>query len=407
MTRRKTRPTPRVGLCVLGAGRSQLPFLRSAKAARIPTVAFDRDPKAPGRAYADRFYPVGLDCSEEIARHCATVLPEIPLAACLAYTEFPAAQRTAAQLRERFDWRGTNAASLAGIHNKFDFSRRLRGAGLPAAQGEIIRTACELDRFLAQYADAVLKPCSGGAGSRGVARTHRDDPDRVTRLARALDADGNALIEPHLPGPELSLDGLVSAGAGTLLSIATKRPESGAGNPGYGLCAGYTIERREDPALEALAFEAAGALGIENSFFSFDVRMTAAGPVLIDGGPLLDAKIERLLVFDGVDVYGLGLAASLGLPIEKPALTAREAAVALRFLYAENEGELVLGAPSDLPRGDLQLEWERKHGDPVRPPASVADIVGIAMARGDDAESAWARANAVGGAACFQVRSSL
>ncbi len=138
-------------------------------------------------------------------------------------------------------------------------------------------------------------------------------------------------------------------------------------------------------ALTGLAEPVLSAAGLDDSYFSLDVIESDGGLFVIDVGPLLDAKIDRLLHHAGVDVYGVASDIGLGGPVAAALSLGR--AHALRFVYASEPGVLAMGTAGRVKTkgGFAYLEFEKTAGDEVRPPESVADVVAWVIGSGSDA----------------------
>lgn len=151
------------------------------------------------------------------------------------------------------------------------------------------------------------------------------------------------------------------------------------------------------PPIATTARDVVFALGIDDSFFTVDMIVTARGPVVLEAGVLLDAKIDRLLFHGGVDPYRYFLQRALRLPAPPPSL---ERAVSLRFLFAEEAGTLRIVSPTT--EGGI-VEWERHDGDAVRPPESIADTVGWVITKGEDRARAVAASERIARGELFTV----
>jgi len=148
---------------------------------------------------------------------------------------------------------------------------------------------------------------------------------------------------------EYSVDGFVAGGTPTVLLVSRKH----IGGPDGGvLMAGFAAGAAVVPAevrsrVEALVGPVLEAGGLDDSYFSLDVIDTGDGGFGIDAGPLLAAKIDRLLHHAGVDVYGIAPDLARGAPVE-PGIPAASA-VALRFLYASEPGRLTKAEGGSIP----------------------------------------------------------
>jgi biotin carboxylase len=181
-----------------------------------------------------------------------------------------------------------------------------------------------------------------------------------------------------------------------------------------GYAAGKVVEGGQPTAelsrvLEELGVRVITGLEINDSLFSIDVLVCNGKLLVVDVGPLLDAKMDRLLEIAGTDIYELQCHLATGqriLPGRFP--PPRTKGYALRFLYSRASGVLEpangKSLPTRTPRGSGRIEWERRPGDRVGPPSSVADTLGWVMVIGEDRSMAWLNAKNTRPEELFRIR---
>ena len=198
-----------------------------------------------------------------------------------------------------------------------------------AARGDLLRQAAAQVGF-----PCVVKAVSLSAG-QGVLRA--DDPaaaaEAAQRIRRVLAAAGSPgaeplLVEEYLPGPELSIDGLLSAGRLTVTAVFDK-PETPHG-PTFEETVLITPSRLPGPVLAAAvatAGRAARALGLTHGPIHAELRIDQRG------GPARPAMLElaarsigglcsRALRFgSGTSLEELVLANALGRPAPRCQVT--------------------------------------------------------------------------------------
>ncbi len=374
-------------VCVIGGGRSQLPFIDAASERGLSTVVFDVDPDAPAKAVATEFIAMSTHDTDGVVAH----LEGNPrnLAGCFTYSSYEGALLTTAAVVDRFGLRGLRPETLDRMWSKPEMLCALDDAGLATTDWIVTSDPADLEEFVARCRAAIVKPARGGVGSVGVSFVDADTTDGRDRLAAACVAssDGTALVEGHLAGSEYSVDGYVSGGRGVVLSVSRK---SSLGADGGFVMTGFVTGPGAMPddvasALNALADPVLSAAGLDDSYFSLDVIESGGDLFVIDVGPLLDAKIDRLLHHAAVDVYGIASDIVLGAPTATALPLDR--AHALRFVYASEPGVLTKDSAGRLETsgGSAYLEFEKTVGDVVGPPESVADLVAWVVASGSDA----------------------
>jgi len=229
----------------------------------------------------------------------------------------------------------TVAAAMGLPHNPVDAVRaaldkaaqrqRWAAAGVPQPSfrlvpaGECVRQAAEAIGF-----PCVLKAVSLSA-SQGVLRA--DDPaaavEAARRIRQILDdaerpADEPLLIEEYLPGPELSIDGVLTAGDLTVTAVFDKP----------GMPDGPTFEetllvspsRLAAGTLAAAvrtAADAARSLGLSTGPVHAELRICDRGPAMLELAPRsIGGLCSRALRFaGGASLEEIVLANALGRPI--------------------------------------------------------------------------------------------
>jgi S-sulfo-L-cysteine synthase (3-phospho-L-serine-dependent) len=326
--------------------------------------------------------------------------------AVLTFSTFyvDAAARLAAMLR----CRGLNADAARRCHDKYAARVALREAGLrtPAfwlVDSESSARACA---SAARY-PCVVKPRSA-SGSRGVRLV--DGPDDLLRHYRAIAEvrvnereqvqPGDALVEDMLDGPELSVETITFARGDTrIVGITAKHlsapplfVEMGhdfpADLPGATRCA---IEQTTIDALAAVDYDFGPA--------HTELRLTAAGPVIVEINPRLAGGMipEVIREATGIDLIEAVLDASADRPV---LLDARRSGVgAIRFVTAPRPGRLcstsTLADSIDRARATplvRQVAIERAAGAVVRPAECATDRIGYVIAAGGDRRTVLAAA---------------
>ncbi len=367
-------------ICIIGGGKSQAPFISATASLGARTLVFDGDAKAPGRELADRFVAVSTHDTAAVLNHLDG-FDGGPPAGCFTYSSFEQALTTTAAVVERYGLFGLTTEALHRTWSKAQMRAHLDAAGVATPAWRRAESAADLEEFLADHPRAIIKPARGGVGSAGVALVDEGTGDAADVLGAAceISSDGTAIAEEYLEGEEYSVDGWVTRGEVHVLATSRKHTD-----PERFVIEGYVFDSREESPFSDFAAGVVAALALDNTFFSLDVLATSSAPVVLDAGPLLDAKVDRLLHHAGVDVYAIPTATALGNEIDPGAM--RFGAHGLRFLYADSPGTIAKvhsGEPA------VALELEKEPGEEVVPPRSVADTIGWVYATGDSATSVW------------------
>ena len=229
----------------------------------------------------------------------------------------------------------TVAAAMGLPHNPVDAVRaaldkaaqrqRWAAAGVPQPSfrlvpaGECVRQAAEAIGF-----PCVLKAVSLSA-SQGVLRA--DDPTAAVEAARRIrqilddaerPADEPLLIEEYLPGPELSIDGVLTAGDLTVTAVFDKpgMPDGPTFEETLLVSPSRLAERTLAAAVRTAA-DAARSLGLSTGPVHAELRICDRGPAMLELAPRsIGGLCSRALRFaGGASLEEIVLANALGRPI--------------------------------------------------------------------------------------------
>jgi biotin carboxylase len=371
-------------LLVLGAGPAQLGLLRAARERDIFVIACDRDPGAPGFAYADRRAVVSAEDESALAQlaraervHGVTA-PGIDWPVAIA-------ARIAAQVGLPHPLSPETAALAVSKHRQRE---RLAEAGVPQPRW-LVTTAAEGGVSF----PAVVKPADR-QGQKGLTfvETRSALVDAV-ELAVSESRAGLALVEELVDGPEITVNAFSVEGRFHPLTVTDRLT---AEPPAFGvaLAHAWPSEVVEEDAVDVVR-RAAEALGIADGPTYTQVRVGAEGPRVVEVAARLggghDAELCRLAL--GVDLNGLALAAALGEPVRVPAPEPSGGAC-VRFLVPP-EGTLVRveGLEEALAvDGVVDARAYRAPGYRFGPFRRGADRAGFVLACGDSRDDALARA---------------
>ena len=388
-------------LCVVGGSASHVPFVQRAEEQGIATIVIDRNADAPARRYATRFEAISTHDGELAVSLLESLGAKINLRGCFTYSSFEPALATAALIVDRFKLKGSSSSVQQLVSDKLAWRKRLEATGVQVPAWVASSVPAEVMAFSSEHGDVIVKPGRGTAGSSGVALL-RDGIDVQALISNAKQAstDGSVLVESFCYGLEFSVDGCVSGGNCQVLALSrkhTKRYGSGVLPDGFVIDYHHpsvaSLRDRVQELLEAVVY----ALRLDDTFVSLDVLVSGSALVVIDVGLLLDAKIDRLLHFVGVDVYGLAVSLAMGQvdAFEGPSTPISETC-GLRFLYSSVAGQIhgidedrCFSANTDGQASGIRIEAEQAVGDAVRPPRSLADVVAVAYATGVSAELVW------------------
>jgi biotin carboxylase len=375
---------PRRGtrLLVLGAGPAQLGLLAAARARGLFVIAVDRNPSAPGFAYADRRAIVstedepGIDRLARAERVNAVIAPGI---------DFPVAIAARVAQGLGLPHPLTPAAAVLAT-NKQRQRERLAEAGVPQPRSIVLDSGD----------DTFVLPCVVKApdrqGQRGLTLVReRSELAAAIEGARGASRSGHVLVEELVEGPEVTVNAFSIGGEFHPLTVTDRVT---ADPPAFGVALAHVWPSPYEPV--GIARAAAEALGITDGPTYTQVRMGPDGPRLIELAARLGGGHDAELCAEalGVDLNELALSAALGEEVQAPRPKPRVGGACVRFLVAR-EGELagVRGAEdAEAVPGVRWVRVYRRAGDAVGPLRIGPDRAGALLASGASRDEALASA---------------
>lgn len=384
-------------MLVLGAGPAQVGLLAAARRLELFVIAVDRDPSAPGFAYADRRAIMSVEGEHDIER-----LAE--------------AERVDGVIAPGIDWSGAIAARVAArlglphpvtpesaslAASKLKQRTRFAETGVPQPRNEVSSAPHEAVAAAERIGfPCVLKP-TDRHGRRGLRAVERPDRlDAAVSDAFAAARSRAVLVEELVDGPEVIVNGFSLAGRFHPLTVTDRVQAPGAP---FGVAQAHVWRSGLAPEQVGLAVEAAAAaaeaLGISEGPTQTQVRVAADGPRVGELAARLggahDAELCECAL--GIPLNDLALAAALGDEIPEGALVPVERAggACVRFLDP-GSGELRSVEGDEEARtldGIVDVELYRRPGYVFRPdedePAGAVIAVGAsrdeALERADHA----------------------
>jgi biotin carboxylase len=325
-----------------------------------------------------------------VAEVIAAVMRAGRLDALLTFSEFFVI--AVADLAQRFGFPYLSPAAARLCRDKFEMRRALRAAGLATPDCRRVSSLQEA-REVAAAVDypRVLKPPSDSS-SRGV-RLVRDPRDLLEHFSvihgwrtndRGQPLQGDVLVESPLAGPEVSVETMTLARHDTrVIGITAKHLSS----PPLFVELGHDFPAALEPAaagrVAAEALAALDAVGFDFGPAHTEVRLTPAGPVVVEINPRLAGGMIPELV---AHALGINLVAALldqlrGLPVDLE--PRRAACAAIRFLVADRGGRLAGVAGLDAARAlpaVREATLTKPPGAMLRPAEEAADRVGFVIA---------------------------
>ncbi|MFE3323277.1 ATP-grasp domain-containing protein [Streptomyces sp. NPDC059176] len=327
-------------LIVVGCGNP--PYRRYAldsAAAHVETALVQPHDVDWQRPYvADRFRAADTADADDTTRAVASLLTGRPgLGAVLTWDE--TLLETTAEVARRLGLPHMSPRAVRGCRDKLTTRRVLTAAGVPSAgfrhvhgREEALAAAEELGL------PVVVKP-RALAGSIGVAVAGSAEQvahayeQAATAAFPGIDRLDGAIVEEYLHGPEISVDCAVSGGEIRVLNVAHKR----LGFAPYFEEIGHLVKPWDDEpwadGVRAVVAAAHEALGIRTGITHTELRLTGAGPRIVEVNGRLGGDFIPLLGRLATGVDQIAAAADIALGRTPATERTRDRCAEVRFLY--------------------------------------------------------------------------
>jgi biotin carboxylase len=288
---------------------------------------------------------------------------------------------------------GVPVKAVQNTRDKARMRAVLARAGLAQVRYAACRDLTEGQAFLESVGGPIIVKPILGTASDGVSRV--DGPDQLAAafaLAGQARSFGGVLCEELVPGPEVSVEGYSVDGVFTLVAVTDKVTDERFLEVGHSQPSAHPASDQQ--AIAAFVAAALRALGVGEGVSHTEVKLTPAGPVLIETHTRMGGGNIHLLTrrTTGIDLADLTVGFALGeKPQRQPRPTGRGAAV--RFLTSR-PGRIASVAVPPLVDGIEDATVYVAPGAAVGQRSSSLDRLGHVVAVADSAASACRAAEA-------------
>ena len=370
-------------LLVLGAGPAQIGLLRAARERDLFVIAVDRNPAAPGFAYADKRAVVSTEDEPGVDRLARAENVDGIIS---PGADWPVV--VAARVAERMALpHPIDAATAALATSKQRQRERLAERGVPQP------------RLLSEPAAPCIVKAPDRQGQRGLTFV-RTDAELPAAIEAALEAsrNGTYIVEEYVDGPEVTVNAFSVDGVFHPLAVTDRLT---ADPPAFGVALAHVwpcVETTQAPIAAARA--AAEALGIHNGPTYTQIRVGPDGCRVVELAARLGGGHDAELVeaATGVDLNGAALDATLGkrasvVPTQSRPSPLPGGACVVFLVAPEGELRAVEGREdAHGVDGVLDVRIYREPGHHFGPLRHGADRAGAVIAVGDDRDDALERA---------------
>ncbi|HEX6870740.1 MAG TPA: ATP-grasp domain-containing protein, partial [Micromonosporaceae bacterium] len=221
----------------------------------------------------------------------------------------------------------------------------LAAAGVPQARSTMVASLGQARQVAAGFGyPVVLKARALNASIGVVLVEHPDQLAARFRIVRGATspgatevAPGDVLVEEYLDGPEISVDAAWQDGRMSLAFVAHKQ----VGYPPSFEEIGHLVDAADpllrDTALADLLVTAHAAVGFHTGWTHTEVRLTAAGPKLVEINARLGGDLIPRLAELAMGIQAAPIVAAIACGHAPVVVATRSRVAAIRFLYPPHD----------------------------------------------------------------------
>ena len=390
-------------ILIISGGIEAVDAAKRAKDMGHTVVVSDRDPHAPGLAFADSCLIADVYGATETAAAAERYnrkIRRIDGVICVA-ADAPITAATVAQ-RLRLPGLPIHVAELAC--DKLAMKKAFVSAGVAVPWFTEVRTPQELQRVAIERGrDLVIKPADS-RGSRGVQRVAQvEDLTAAFMLARSHSPTERVMVEQYLSGPQVSTESIVMGGRCFTLGFSDRNYEYLARYAPFFIENGCDLPshlpEETQAKVKSLVARAASAMGISDG-------TVKGGIVVHDGEPYMIKLAARLSggffctreipLNTGVDFIGAAIKIALGETVDETDLTPKHFVPVVQRYTFPSPGTVVSVSGADeaskIP-GIAHVIITAREGDIIPPAGDKRPSGAMVLASGKSREAALAAAN--------------
>jgi biotin carboxylase len=390
-------------LLIVSGGVEAADAARRAKELGYYVVVSDRDPEAPGFAFADSCLIADVYSPEETsaaAERYHRKIRKIDGAICVAAD----APMTVAAVLERLGLPGLSTESARLASDKLAMKERFKAAGVPVPWFASVATPQCLTRIaIERGGNLVIKPVDS-RGSRGVQRiADVADLNKAFTLAMSHSPTQRVMVEDYLDGPQVSTESVIVEGRCFTPGFSDRNYEyleryapffieNGGDLPSH-------LPAETQEKVRAVVARAAAALGIVNGTVKGDIVVHKGEPYVIELAARLSGGFfctREIPLNTGVDLIGAAMKLALREPVTGDELTAKTFTPVIQRYAFPKPGRIVSVKGAEEARkvkGVAELIVTAKPGDIIPPAGDKRPSAAMVLTTGASRADALAAAN--------------
>lgn len=379
-------------LLIISGGIEAAEAARRAREMGHAVVVSDRDPHAPGFAFADSCLIAdvyGPDETAAAAERYSRKIRRIDGVLCVAAD----APVTAATVAKRLGLPGLPLAVAQMACDKLAMKQAFQAAGVAVPWFAPVTSPANLRDIVAERgSDLVIKPVDS-RGSRGVQRLVQvSDLRAAFLLAHGHSPTQRVMVEQYLPGPQVSTESIVIGGACHTPGFSDRNYEF------LDRYAPFFVENGGDlpsalPAaiqekVKTLVARAAAALGVRDGTVKGDVVVHDGTPHMIELAARLSGGFfctREIPLNTGVDFIGAAIRQALGETVMAQDVTPRQQTHVVQRYAFPAPGTVTAISGEDAARGVpgiVEVAITARPGDVIAPAGDKRPSAAMVLATG-------------------------
>ena len=297
-------------IMIVGAGRSQIPAIITAKKMGLVTIAIDGNPDAPGLKLAD--FPEVVSTKD--MGGAIKIAKKYEIEGVLTIATDSGVVSTA-NVAQYLGFVGITPKTAEMATDKSLMKERLIKEGVPSSDFGVAYSIESAKKIIDRIGfPVVIKPIDS-AGSLGVSKVRKsEDLEIAFKNAKSNLSSKKVIVEELMEGPEVSVETLTFKGITNIVAITDKITSP----PPYCVEMGHTLPSNlpEDMQKQICHVTKKGlhALGIDYSGGHTEIKITEDGPKIIEIGARLGGWIAADMVplSTGVDMVKESINIAMG-----------------------------------------------------------------------------------------------
>lgn len=381
-------------ILILGAGRYNVPSIRTARKAGFFTLVADRNAYAPGLTAADK--PLAIDLND-----CDSLIEAVNeqggIDGVVSMAEVGV--RAAANISARLGLPSISEQSAAHSTSKAAMRRCWQSLPEYSTEFEVVATSEQAEHVARNLGlPLIVKPDRSFGGSRGVRRVNVFD--EVAAAFAAARSGGlpnsDVVIERCIEGSEHSAEVLIWQGKTSVLCIGEKIKS----RPPYRVDVSVQYPARLTPGQQRkvsdMAHSAVNALGLTQGVAHIEFAYADSGPVLFELGARCGGGHTPQIAHhvSGVNEFVEACRIACGIPPSQFTPIANRGADYRFLIFPPGEIDSIEIPPSITNHGCvLDVGITMQPGSKIGPLHSTSDRAGFLVATGENLDEAAARAD--------------